>query len=59
MHQMISVCARVAGPVVAWAGIIALTGVVFYGLPSRWQNTQPSFTKGQLPLTVLLAPVTP
>jgi hypothetical protein len=36
-----------------------LTGVVFHGLPGRWQNTQPPFAKGQLPQTVPSAPVTP
>jgi hypothetical protein len=51
---MISTFARVAGPVVAKAGIIVLTGIVFHGLPGRWQNTQPSVTKGCLPLNCTL-----
>jgi hypothetical protein len=38
--------------------IIALTGVVFHGPHGKEQNTWLSFTRGQLLLTALLAPVT-
>jgi hypothetical protein len=38
--------------------IIVLIGVVFHGPHGKRQNMQPSFTRGQLPLTLLLAPVT-
>jgi hypothetical protein len=29
---------------------------VFHGLHEKGQNTEPSFTRGQLPLTALLVP---
>jgi hypothetical protein len=56
---MVSIYVREIGHVMIQAGIIALTGVVFHGLPGRWQNAQLSSARGQLPLIVSLAPVTP
>jgi FtsZ-interacting cell division protein ZipA len=52
---MISICAMeiTLGQVMMWVLIIALIGVVFHGLHGKRQNMQPSFTRGQLPLTVL------
>jgi hypothetical protein len=38
--------------------IIVLIGVVCHGPPGRELNTQPSFTRGQLPLAAPKAPVT-
>jgi hypothetical protein len=58
---MISMCAgeTTLGPVMMWAPIIALIGVVFHGPRGKGQNTWPFFTRGQLPLTAPLAPTTP
>jgi hypothetical protein len=44
--------------VMMWVLIIALTGVVFHGPHGKGINIQPSFTRGKLPLTAPVAPVT-
>jgi hypothetical protein len=41
-----------------WVLIIAIIGVVFHGPHGRGQNTQPSLTRGKLPLTAPMAPRT-
>jgi hypothetical protein len=46
------------GHVMMWVLIIVLTGVVFHGPHGRELSTKLSFTKGKLPLTALMAPVT-
>jgi hypothetical protein len=58
IHQMVSMCARetTCGHVMMWAFIIALIKVVFHVPHVRGLNTEPSFTKGKLPLTVTQAP---
>jgi hypothetical protein len=57
---MTSICARetTLGRVMIRVLITDLTEVVFYGPHGKGQNMQPSFTRGKLPLTAPLAPVT-
>jgi hypothetical protein len=58
---MINICARETslGHVMMWSSIFVLIGVVFHEPPGKKQNMLLYFTIGQLPLTVVLAPVTP
>jgi hypothetical protein len=44
--------------VMMWVLITALIGDVFHGPHDSGLNTQPSFTRGKLPLTALMASVT-
>jgi hypothetical protein len=44
--------------VMMWVLIIVLTEVVFHGPHGRGLSTQPFFTKGKLPQTAPMAPVT-
>jgi hypothetical protein len=56
---MISVCARetTLGQAMMWVLIIVLIGVVFMGHMAEAKHTA-SFTRGKLPLTAPMAPVT-
>jgi hypothetical protein len=45
--------------VMMWSPTIALIGVVFHVLHGKRQNMQPSFTRGQLLLTMPLRAITP
>jgi hypothetical protein len=60
IHQMISICAKetTLGHVMMWVLFIVLIRVVFHGPHGRGLNMKPSFTRGKLPLTAPVAPVT-